>query len=130
MTTSTTPFGPEFITKIIDETEKNIASSTAQFANAAWSALLLFLAAHWIAATLLLFTIFVFVTIKAGFGQWGSLGSFLYNLLYFGILFIVGLIWGPGVFLGDLFKLACTIALNPICYFLVGRILDKMGVHH
>lgn len=93
-----------------------------------WSALMTFLAQHWVLVILGLFVSFVFVTIKAGLGRWGSLGSFLYNFFYFGILLIVGLIRGPEVFLSNYFDVFTAIILYPFCYWLSGWLMDKMGV--
>ena len=62
-------------------------------------------------------------------GRWGMLGSVLYHYLYFGILFVVGLIKGPEIFVSEYFEIACAIILYPICYFTVGTILDKTGIH-
>lgn len=99
-----------------------------QAAHMLWSALLSFLAAHWLAVMFGLFIVFIVVTLKAMMGRWGSLGSFLYNFFYFGILFVVGLIWGPEVFLGNFFGAACAIILYPVCYWLSGVVMDRMGV--
>lgn len=93
-----------------------------------WDAVMPVLAANWGWVLLTLFVAFTYVSIKAFMGRWGALGSFLYNFFYFGTLFIIGLIWGPEVFAGDLFRAACTVILYPICYLLVGVILDKTGV--
>lgn len=83
---------------------------------------------HWFAIMMLIFGIFIVVTIKAMFGRWGSLGSFLYNFFYFGILFTIGLIWGPEVFVNDIFKTAVAVILYPACYWLSGYVMDRMGV--
>lgn len=93
-----------------------------------WDAFMPFLAENWAWIILGLFIVFTYVSIKAFMGRWGALGSFLYNFFYFGIVFVIGLIWGPEVFAGDLFKLACTIILYPICYWVSGFLMDKMGV--
>ncbi len=85
-----------------------------------------FFIANYVWIILVLFIIFTYVSIKAFMGRWGSLGSFLYNFFYFGILFIVGLVWGPETFASDLFKLACTAILYPLCYLISGSIMDKM----
>jgi hypothetical protein len=130
MTTSTGGFDPNIPHQLFDMLEASIASGTKMAANIMWSSLLSYLAAHWIATILTLFVVFVFVFVKAKLGRWGSLGSFLYNFFYFGTLFIIGLIWGPEVFLGDWFKVACTALLYPICYFLSGYLMEKMGVFH
>lgn len=83
---------------------------------------------HWLGIGIFIFLIFLVVTIKAMMGRWGALGSFLYNLLYFSILFIIGLIWGPEVFVSDWINFFTTLVLYPVCYWIVGCILDKTGL--
>lgn len=93
----------------------------------AWDFLLLILRDNWQSLLLLLFLVFFISIIKAMLGRWGTLGSLLYHFFYFGILFIIGLIWGPQVFIDDAFNLACAVILYPACYLLVGTILNKTG---
>jgi hypothetical protein len=119
---------PDQLTQLLDSLKKATADGISWAVHVLWSATLSSLRANWKAVIILLFVAFVVFTIKAMMGRWGSLGSFLYNLFYFGTLFIIGLIWGPDVFLGDLFKAACTAILYPICYLLAGYVMDKMGV--
>lgn len=130
MTTSTAAFDPNIFVQIMDTLKASMESSTKMVAHIMWSSLLSYLAAHWIATILILFVVFVFVFIKAKLGRWRSLGSFLYNLFYFGILFIIGLVWGPEVFLGDWLKVVCAVLLYPICYYLSGYSMEKMGAFH
>ncbi len=73
---------------------------------------------------LLLFVILLYILT----GRWGPLGSLLYHYLYFGILFLVGLINGPEAFLSKYFELACAIILYPLCYLAVRVILTKTGI--
>ncbi len=115
-----TELGPWFLNLVAEATPKAFRM--------VWDIFVPFLAANWGWVLLTLFVVFTYVSIKAFAGRWGSLGSFLYNFFYFGTLFIVGLIWGPEVFAGDLFKAACTIILYPVCYWLSGYIMRKMGV--
>lgn len=93
-----------------------------------WKILMKFLAENWAWVFLGLFVILIYVSLKAMMGKWGSLGSFLYNLFYFGTLFVIGLVWGPQVFVDDIFNAACAVILYPVCYLLVGIILDKTGL--
>jgi hypothetical protein len=93
-----------------------------------WNALISFLHQHWMAVIIILAAVFITALIRALMGRWGMLGSVLYNYLYFGILFVVGLVWGSDVFVSDYLHLACTAILWPVCYFLVGWILDKSGL--
>lgn len=93
-----------------------------------WNGLMPILRGNWIMILGIIFVIFVIFTFKAMLGRWGSLGSFLYNFFYFGTLLVIGLIWGPEVFVGDFFKATCTAILYPVCYWLSGYIMDRMGV--
>lgn len=91
-----------------------------------WDVLISFLLENWDIVIIILFTILMIAGIKAIGGRWGMLGSVLYNYLYFGILFIIGLIWGPTIFVSNFITIFCTIILYPVCYFFVGVILDKV----
>ena len=128
---TTTPFSilsPDFPQEMVALFFNAIEEGTMRAYRMYWDILMSILAQHWMLVIGLLFLVFIMVSLKAMSGQWGSLGSFLYNFFYFGTLFIVGLIWGPEVFAGDLFKFACTALLYPICYILSGLVMNKMGV--
>lgn len=92
-----------------------------------WSAVKPLLVEHWLMIILVLFALFVIFFAEAMIGYWGSLGSLIYNTLYFGTLLIVILIWGTDIFVNDYFKLACAVILYPTCYFISGWALDKFG---
>lgn len=128
MNSTSTPIGPVFSKVVVEQFLNGIDEGTKQAARMLWGSLTTFLSEHWLAALLVLFFMFVAVTLKAMMGRWGSLGSFLYNVFYFGTLFVVGLIWGPEVFVNDIFKASCAIILYPICYIVTGKVLDRMGV--
>lgn len=117
-----TEIGPWFV--------KTFEDATVKAYRMMWDAFIPAFAANWIWIILILFLVFTLVSLKAFMGRWSSLGSFLYNISYFGMLLVIGLIWGPEVFAGDLFKVACTVILYPICYWLSGYIMEKMGVRH
>jgi len=95
-----------------------------------WGTLIFFLLKHWLIILIVLFLVFFTSLIRAISGRWGLFGSVMYNYLYFGILFIVGLTWGPEIFVSNLFTIICTVALYPLCYFLVGMILQKLGLKY
>ena len=103
-------------------------SGMRQMSHVLWDTLLQFLSDHWVAVGGSLLLAFVFVTIKAVLGKWASFGSFSYHLLYFGILFIAGLMGGPEIFVSDFYHLFTTIILYPICYLLVGVVLERTGL--
>ncbi len=128
MPTTTSPFGPEFVKDLIVWFLQAINEATKKTYRMYWSFLISFLKEHWILTTAILILILVIAIIRAFGGYWGMLGSVLYNYLYFGILFMIGLINGSDVFASEYFEIICAIILYPICYFTVGRILDKLGV--
>ncbi len=128
MNSTSTPLGADFPKQVVELLFNAIDEGTKQAARMLWNILTTFLSEHWLAVLLILFVMFVAVTLKAMMGRWGSLGSFLYNFFYFGTLLIVGLIWGPEVFVDDYFNAACAVILYPICYVISGMVLDKMGV--
>ena len=128
MATSTIPFGIDDFKQMLDSISRGVEDGTKQAVHILWTALLSNLTAHWLVIIIILFAVFVALTLKAMMGRWGSLGSFIYNFLYFGTLLIIGLIWGPNVFLGDFFKAACTAILYPVCYLITGYILERTGL--
>ena len=128
MTPTTTPLGPDFPKQMIDLLFKAVEDGTLMAYRMLWDALLSFLSAHVIAVMAVLFVALIFTFLKAMMGRWGSFGSLLYNIFYFGTLFIIGLIWGPGVFANDVFNAACAVILYPLCYIAVGAIINALGV--
>lgn len=126
--TSTPFFGPDFAKDLLGLLFGAIEESTKMAYRMLWNVLMAFLREHGALTIGTLFILFFIVSIKAMMGRWGALGSFLYNLFYFGTLFVIGLAWGPDVFADDVFNLACAVILYPICYIAVGTILDNTGI--
>lgn len=93
----------------------------------AWDILVSFLANHLLSVILFLALILVLATIRAFQGYWGMLGRVLYSYLFFGTLFIIGLIKGPNVFASEYLEITSIIVLYPLCYFVVGYILNRLG---
>lgn len=118
----------EFTINSIDIILKGIDTATKKVYQLFWSTLLSFLTEHWIAILTVLIIILGVAIIRALLGRWSMLGSVLYNYLYFGILFIVGLIFGSDIFVSNWFSVVCSLALYPICYAIVGKILEKIGL--
>lgn len=128
MTSTTTQLGSEFVKNATNSFLSGIDTGTKMAYQIWWGALISFLSQHTIGVIVALVAIFIIALVRAVMGRWGMFGSVLYNYLYFGLLFFVGLIWGSDVFVSDFFHLACTIILYPICYYVVGQILDKSGL--
>ncbi|MDD2753002.1 MAG: hypothetical protein PHT44_00050 [Candidatus Portnoybacteria bacterium] len=129
MTSTTTPSAiPSFVNELIPWMIQAFEDGMKQAARILWDVLMVILSEHWLAVMIIVFVIFVFVTLKAMMGRWGSFGSFVYNFLYFGILFVIGLVRGPEVFVSDFFQVAVAVILYPVCYLATGFILDKTGL--
>lgn len=96
--------------------------------HSAWDIFMSTIKEHWLLILSILFGILIISIIIALMGRWGFFGSLMYNYLYFGVLFILGLIKGPEVFLNEYFEFFCILLLYPVCYKIVGIILDKTGL--
>lgn len=100
--------------------------SQIQAYQALWDGLIIFLSSNWSSVSLLFLFLFIISLVRAINGRWGLLGSILYNFLYWGALFVLGLIFGPKIFANIFINIAFFI-LYLVCYTLVGRILT--GLH-
>lgn len=96
--------------------------------HSAWDIFMSTIKEHWLLILSILLGLLIISIIIALMGRWGFFGSLMYNYLYFGILFIIGLIKGPEVFLSEYFEFFCFLLLYPVCYYIVGLILDKTGI--
>jgi hypothetical protein len=129
MSPTTTPaFGPDFVKELIPWMIQQFGIATAKAFRMIWDVGMAYLAQHWIAVLLVLFAVFVVALVRAFItGRWAMLGSVVYNYLYFGTLFVIGLIWGPELFANDYFKIVLAI-LYVVCFILTGKFLTKIGV--
>jgi hypothetical protein len=118
--------GPELWKKILNDMLAAIGEAQKEAYKTCWDSLILVLKDHWCFALVLLLVLFLVSFFKAIFGRWGMLGSFLYNVFYFGILFLIGLIFGSDIFANTFFDIFLAV-LYIFCYSLVGIILRKMG---
>ena len=123
------PFGPESAKDMINQLLLMVDETSKQMARSVWAALTAFLAEHGFEVVMVILVTFIVLALVAYItGYWAPLGSFLYHFLYFGTLFIVALIWGPEVFVNDVFSAACTILLYPACFRATGVLLRQIGV--
>lgn len=129
MNSTTTQAVPEFIKALIPQILETFDEATRKAYRMLWEIFMSFVVEHWLAILAVLTVVFFIALAQALMGRWGMLGSILYNYLYFGILFVVGLIKGSDIFVSEYFEIVCAIILYPLCYFLVGMILDKTGIH-
>lgn len=128
ISTSTPPFGPDFVKELIPRMFDQIGIATARAFRMLWDIGMAYLAEHWVVVILGLVVIFFVALIRAFItGRWAMLGSITYNYLYFGTLFIIGLVFGPELFANDYFKIFLAI-LYVVCFILTGKFLTKIGV--
>ncbi len=94
-----------------------------------WKFILDFISQHTLYVITALVVVFLIAFADYRFtGKWRSLGRVLYNYFYFGILFIVTLIFGPEMFANPFMALG-TLALYFLCYHvLVRKALIGLGV--
>ena len=119
-------FAKDLISQILEMFDKALRDVYHKF----WDIFMSIISEHWGLILIVLFALLILAIIIAIGGRWGFLGSLLYNYLYFGILFILGLIKGPEVFLSEYFEFFCLLLLYPACYYAVGVILDKLEVRN
>lgn len=127
MPTTTAPFGTDFAKEFVSRLLVTADEGTKFATRMLWAALMSFLTEHWLAVVTGLFIMLVIATLEAFRGYWGPLGSLIYNILYFGALLVIGLIWGPEIYVNVYFDVVYAI-LYPVCYRVTGLILRKMGV--
>lgn len=126
--TSTPPFGPDFVKELIPRLIDEVGIATAKAFRMFWDIGMAYLAEHWVAVIIGLVGIFLIALVRAFVtGRWAMLGSITYNYLYFGTLFIIGLMFGPELFANDYFKIFLAV-LYVICFILTGKFLTKIGV--
>ena len=113
----------QLVLGLIDAIEVGTKNAYRMF----WSYARDFFPEHWLLILSFVFAIFLIAVGKAMLGRWGSLGSLLYNLFYFGFILIVILIWGTDVLTNNYFNAFCAAILYPVCYLLVGKVLDVAG---
>ena len=125
MTPTSTPV--TMVVQMVSGIPQMLAHATAQAYRMIWNAVIPELLHNWLTVIIVLFVFLLFsIAVAAISGRWGMLGSVLYHYLYYGFLFLIGLIWGPEVFANDYFDIVLTI-LYLVCYSIVGVILVQMG---
>lgn len=103
-----------------------IDEGNKRFATMVWSVLMSVLQQYWISIIIFLIVLLILSSIPAFTKhRWGCFASVLYNYLYFGILFIVGLIFGSEIFASAIFDVLAII-LYVLCFRMVGTILRKL----
>ena len=106
----------------------SIEEGVRQWTVMLWDVVTSQLIEHWLLVGGIFVGFLVLFTLMALFGNWASLGSFLYNSIYAIVILIIGSIWGPEIFVSNWFGFFTALILYPICYLLVGWILSKTGL--
>ena len=126
MTTSTDPFltSQEKLKELLQTIQDEIIrQGVAMFRGAAHLAWQLF-TPYLLYAIGILFLVLLYAVIKASLGRWGTLGSLLYHIFYFGILGIIVWITGFEIFFNGYFDMIAAL-LYPVCYFITGLLLER-----
>ncbi len=127
ITTTTPMLGAEFAKSIIDMALKTMDDTSKEFAQILWNQLLLSLSQNLVSVIIFLVSLLLVSFVIALNGRWGMFGSVLYNYLYFGILFVAGLIFGSYIFVNIFFDLFAAI-LYVVCFLMVGKVLKGLGL--
>lgn len=93
-----------------------------------WDLLINFLTHNWL-LVLGLLTLFLVLAIIELFltGRWAMLGRVLYSYTYYGILFLVGLVFGPEIFANDWVALLLLL-VYAVSFVWVGVVLNRTGI--
>lgn len=126
--TTTPPFGPDFVKALIPQMIDAFAKATAQAYRMFWDIFMTFLAQNWFWVIALLVMILVFTFLEYLMtGRWANLGSVLYSYTYYGILFLIGLIFGPETFANDWIDLILFI-VYVVSFIWVRIVLNRTGI--
>lgn len=125
MENSTTTMNAEnVVSLLLNSFEEGLRQWTVMI----WDIVTAQLIEHWLLLGGIFAGLLVLFTLMALFGNWASLGSFLYHSIYAIVILIIGSIWGPEIFVSNWFGFFTAIILYPVCYMLVGWILVKTGL--
>lgn len=127
MSSSTTQLSSILSIDIVNMFIDKINDAEKVMAHAAWNRLLFFLSQHWSQVILYLIGLLILSFVIALLGRWGMFGSVLYHYLHLGVLFLIGLIWGPEIFVNIFFNLI-NLVIYLYCFKLVGKIIDSLGL--
>jgi len=122
MTTSTQ--APEYAQSILNQFMEIFIPSITKGLNFAWDIINTALIDNWQKILIIIIIMFAFACLKYLFtGQWGTLGSLLYNLFYFSIMYLIINNFGPEIILEDYFKTIMFLAY--VAGFFLARIVLK-----
>jgi len=102
MNTTTRQFGPDFVKNLIPQMMQIFAEATPKAYHMIWDIFMTFLAQNWPWVIVLLVMILTFAFLEYLItGEWADLGTVLYSYTYYGLLFLIGLVFGPEIFAND-----------------------------
>lgn len=113
--------------QLIPQMLNAISEATKKAYKMLWDIFMTQMNGHWLQLFSLLFVVFIVLLLWALLTRhWGSLGSFLYNFFYFGILLLIGWTAGPEFFANDYFKLFLAV-IYVVCFLTVRVIIKNLG---
>ncbi len=125
MGTTTQPLGVDFPAQMVTMMLNAIQEGTINAFKILWGILITFLKAHWVGVgEILLSLLGVALLVFILTGRWAMLGSVLNRYFFFGILFIIGLIFGPEVFASDYFEIIWAV-VGIVAFVIVRKIFKK-----
>jgi len=122
------PIAESFLEDFTESFINNIQETIKRGYQGIWNALISFLINNWLLILILLIAVFIVAVIVAFSRGPRLLYKVIYNYLYFGIIFIIGLVYGSDIFVNNYFSLICIIVLYPACYLLTRLISEKIGI--
>ncbi|MEN9881169.1 MAG: hypothetical protein RLZZ308_352 [Candidatus Parcubacteria bacterium] len=125
MGSTTQPLGADFPAQMVTMMLNAIQEGTINAAKILWGILITFLKAHWVGVgEILLSFLGVAFLVFLLTGRWAMLGSVLNRYFFFGILFLIGLIFGPEIFANDYFEIIWAV-VGLIAFVIVRKIFKK-----
>lgn len=115
----------DFVKQLIETIFNSLQTGIVWAIKFIWDLTTSFLLNHWVIVIITLFVVLVYAVFKALMGQRWLLGHVLYNYFYWGLILLIGIIFGPEIFAGTYVEIF-TFILYIICYIVVGRILTKI----
>jgi hypothetical protein len=125
---TTTPQVPDFLKDLIPQMIQAFSDATTKTYYIIWDIFMIFLVQNWLWVIMLLVLILLFAFLEYLMtGRWANFGSILYSYTYYGILFIIGLIFGPDIFANNWIDLILFI-VYVVSFLWVRIVLNRSGI--
>ncbi len=116
----------EEVTKIIKSLPVQILEFQIMWVKIFWDSFIELLIEHWLTVFLLLILVLIIAVMNLVItGRWGMLVSILYRIFYFGILFVVILVFGAEIIVTDSFQILAGI-IGIIIFETIGFFIRKL----